>query len=133
MTLSQIQRFFTSSDASSRQAPDWRFHTWAVILLATSSIVPFVHYSYLDPAIYLTRAPFTPILFLVLRSFGELSAWLPAAVVIYWLLAFRISWLRSPGAVGTLAVVLSLCIGFYALYCAGLLGLEGRMHYGPPR
>ena len=128
MNFSHIQRFLTASDAPPRHAPDWRFHAWTFALLATSSIIPFVDHSFLDVAIYLTRAPLTPIHFLLLRYFGHLSVWLPVVVAGYWLLAFRVAWLRSPGAVATLAVVLSVVFGFYAWWCAGVLNMEISDH-----
>src|SRR5258708_2993254 len=56
MTPSPIHRFLRASDAPPRPAPDWRFHAWALVLLLTSTIVPFIRYSFLDRAIYLTRA-----------------------------------------------------------------------------
>ena len=133
MTLALIQRFLTASDASPRHSADWRFHAWAFALLATSSIVPFIHYGFLNDATYWTRGPgiLTPLPFLLLRSFGQLSAWLPVAVTAYWLLALRVAWLRSPGAVTTLAVVLCVFIGFYAWYCAALLNFQIAA-YGAP-
>jgi hypothetical protein len=130
MTPSHIQRFLAASDALPRPIAEWRFHLWVIVLLAASSIIPFVHYSFLDAAIYLTRAPLTPGHFLILRWFGQLSVWLPAAVGAYWLLAFRLAWLRSPGAVTTLAILLCVFLGFYAWYCAAVLNFDIHLRGG---
>jgi len=128
MNSTAIQRFFVGLDAEPCGARDWRFQIWMLLLLGVSSIVAFIHYGFLDRAIYLTRAPLTPTIFLTLRGLGQLFSWLPAIVGVHWLLGLRLRWLRSPGAVTTLAILLSVLVGFYAWFCAALLNFEISIH-----
>jgi hypothetical protein len=127
MSSTTIQRF-GGSDTDWRTKRDWRFHAWMLLLLGVSSGIAFIHCGFLDRAIYLTRAPLTPAVFLTLRGLGQLFSWLPAVVGVHWLLALRQRWLRSPGAVTTLSILLSLLIVFYAWLCAALLSFEISIH-----
>lgn len=116
--------FHTDYDGASHFVA-WRAHVAFVILLAVSLIIPFIHTRFMDRAVEFARAPvLLPLEFLLLRDYGHLARWLPVGVGVQWLLALRFRWLRSSSAVVALAVILSLAIGFYALFCAAVLAMH---------
>ena len=110
---------------ASLRAFAWRVHLVFAVLLVVSLIIPFIHTHFLDDAIEFARAPLLlPLQFLILRDFGHLSRWLPVGVFAQWLFSFRFARCRTPTAIVSVAVALSLLIGFYTLFCAGVLAMQ---------